>query len=202
MVIDALLWLAKTGAPWRDLPERFGPWRTVVTRRYGWTRSGLWDRILAELRQLADAAGRIDWEMHLIDGTSERAHRCAAGGKGGQSQALGRNRGGGARLGPRFSDVDGRGGGGAQLVRGEQRFQRLALAFPTFGKLAVLAAEGFLQPPQTLHVSRNTVRNHVTTICEKIDVHRRSDAIIWGRERGFVRNYKDKPGRDRPRSSR
>ena len=39
-IIDALLWLAKTGAPWRDLPERFGPWRTVATRFYRWTRSG------------------------------------------------------------------------------------------------------------------------------------------------------------------
>ncbi len=83
MVIDALLWLAKTGAPWRDLPERFGPWRTVATRFFRWTRSGLWERILAELRRLADAAGRIDWEAHMVDGTNVRAHRCAAGGKGG-----------------------------------------------------------------------------------------------------------------------
>jgi transposase len=39
-IIDVLLWLAKTGAPWRDLPERFGPWRTVATRFYRWTHSG------------------------------------------------------------------------------------------------------------------------------------------------------------------
>jgi transposase len=84
-IIDALLWLGKTGAPWRDLPERFGPWRTVATRFYRWTRSGLWDRLLAELRRIADAAGGIDWEVHMVDGTSVRAHRCAAGGKGGGS---------------------------------------------------------------------------------------------------------------------
>ena len=72
-----------TGAPWRDLPERFGPWRTVATRFYRWTRSGLWERLLAELRRMADAAGGIDWEVHMVDGTSVRAHRCAAGGKGG-----------------------------------------------------------------------------------------------------------------------
>jgi transposase len=82
-IIDALLWLDRTGAPWRDLPERFGPWRTVATRFYRWTRSGLWDRILAELRRLADAAGQIDWDAHMVDGTNIRAHRCAAGGKGG-----------------------------------------------------------------------------------------------------------------------
>ena len=82
-IIDALLWLGKTGAPWRDLPERFGPWRTVATRFYRWIRAGLWDRILAELRRVADAAGGIDWEVHMVDGTGVRAHRCAAGGKGG-----------------------------------------------------------------------------------------------------------------------
>jgi transposase len=83
IIIDALFWLGRTGAPWRDLPERFGPWRTVATRFYRWTRSGLWERILAELRRLADAKGRIDWEVHMVDGTSVRAHRCAAGAKGG-----------------------------------------------------------------------------------------------------------------------
>jgi transposase len=84
VVLDALLWLGRTGAPWRDLPGRFGPWRTVATRFYRWTRSGLWERILDELRRLADAAGVIDWEVHMVDGTSVRAHRCAAGGKGGR----------------------------------------------------------------------------------------------------------------------
>jgi transposase len=85
LVLDALLWLGKTGAPWRDLPERFGPWRSVATRFYRWTRSRLWERILAELRCLADAAGGIDWEAHMVDGTSVRAHRCAAGAKGGST---------------------------------------------------------------------------------------------------------------------
>ena len=85
LVVDALLWLGKTGAPWRDLPERFGPWRTVATRFYRWTRIGLWERILAELRRIADAQGGIDWEVHLVDGTSVRAHRCAAGAKGGST---------------------------------------------------------------------------------------------------------------------
>jgi transposase len=54
------------------LPERFGPRRTVATRFYRWTRSGLWDRILAELRRIADAVGGIDWDLHMVDGTSVR----------------------------------------------------------------------------------------------------------------------------------
>jgi transposase len=94
-IIDALLWLAKTGAPWRDLPERFGPWRTVATRFYRWTRSGLWGRLLAGLRRVVDAQGGIDWEVHMVDGTKVRAHRHAAAVGGGQHrQALGRSRGG------------------------------------------------------------------------------------------------------------
>jgi transposase len=82
-VIDAQLWLAKTGAPWRDLPDRFGPWRTIATRFCRWVKAGLWERILTELRSNADAKGNIDWEVPMVDGTNVRAHRCAAGAKGG-----------------------------------------------------------------------------------------------------------------------
>jgi transposase len=94
-IIDALLWLAKTGAPWRDLPDRFGPWRSVATRFYRWTHSDLWDRLLAELRRIMDSRGGVDWEVHMVDATNVRAHRHAAGARSGQHrQALGRSRGG------------------------------------------------------------------------------------------------------------
>ena len=83
VIINAILWLARTGAPWRDLPERFGPWQSVATRFCRWIRSWLWDCILAELRRMADVSNGIDWEVHMIDGTNVRAHRCAAGAKGG-----------------------------------------------------------------------------------------------------------------------
>ncbi len=82
-IVDATLWILRTGAPWRDLPERYGPWRSVATRFYRWTKSGLWERILAALRRIADARGGIDWEVHMVGRTSVRAHRCAADGKGG-----------------------------------------------------------------------------------------------------------------------
>jgi transposase len=70
LVINGILWKLATGAPWRDLPERYGPWSSVYTRFRRWTRA-------------ADAAGRIDWELHFVDGTVVRAHQHAAGGKGG-----------------------------------------------------------------------------------------------------------------------
>lgn len=70
------------------------PWRTAATRLYRWAGTGLWEHILTELRRMADAAGGIDWEVHMVDGTSVRAHRCAAGAKGRLRQSLGRSRGG------------------------------------------------------------------------------------------------------------
>lgn len=82
-VLDALIWLARTGAPWRTLPERFGPWRTIATRFYRWTASGLWGRIMEALLRRADHAGDLDWSRHMIDTTTVRAHQHAAGAKGG-----------------------------------------------------------------------------------------------------------------------
>src|SRR5687767_9573776 len=82
-VINGLLWLDRTGAPWRDIPERSGPWSTLASRFYRWQAQGLWQRILATLQELADAAGLLDWAIHYVDGTVIRAHQHAAGAKGG-----------------------------------------------------------------------------------------------------------------------
>ncbi len=82
-VINGILWLHRTGAPWRDLPERYGPWATVASRFYRWRKAGVWPRILAALQAQADAAGRIDWALHFVDSTVVRAHQHAAGAKGG-----------------------------------------------------------------------------------------------------------------------
>ena len=81
--LHGLRWIDRTGAPWRALPERYGPWSTVATRFYRWCKSGLWDRILAALQTEADAAGALDWETHYVDGAVIRAHQHAAGAKGG-----------------------------------------------------------------------------------------------------------------------
>ena len=82
-VVNALLWKLATGAPWRDLPERYGPWASVYTRFRRWTQAGVWDRILAAVQRQAEAAGRIDWSIQFVDGTVVRAHQHAAGGKRG-----------------------------------------------------------------------------------------------------------------------
>ncbi len=82
-IINGMLWIARTGAPWRDLPERYGAVGTISRRFYRWRKAGIWDRILAALQQQADADGHLDWEVHFVDGTSVRAHQHAAGAKKG-----------------------------------------------------------------------------------------------------------------------
>ncbi len=79
LIVNAILWVNRTGAPWRDLPDEYGPWQTVATRFYRWRRAGIWDRILAALQEEADAAGDLDWHLHHVDGTIIRAHQHAAG---------------------------------------------------------------------------------------------------------------------------
>jgi putative transposase len=77
LFIDAVLWLARTGAPWRDLPASFGLWNTVFQRYDRWARKGRWERIFEAL------SDDPDFEYIMIDSTIVRAHQHAAGGKGG-----------------------------------------------------------------------------------------------------------------------
>ena len=79
-MLNGILWILRTGAPWRDLPERFGPWQTVYDHFCRWRRQGLFDRILQTLQIKLDANGRIDWDLWCVDGTTVRATRAAAGG--------------------------------------------------------------------------------------------------------------------------
>jgi transposase len=82
-ILNGILWKLATGAPWRDLPERYGPWQSVYTRFWRWTQAGIWDQLFASIQQQADAAHEIDWALHFVDGTVIRAHQHAAGAKGG-----------------------------------------------------------------------------------------------------------------------
>ena len=81
-IINGILWVLRTGAPWRDLPECYGPWRTIASRFYRWRRDGLWDRLLMTAQQQANIQGKVNWELHYVDGTMVRAHQHAAGARG------------------------------------------------------------------------------------------------------------------------
>ncbi len=82
-IINGILWIDKTGAFWRDLPERYGPWQSVASRFYRWRKAGIWDRILAELQKDANADGEVVWTIQFVDSSIVRAHQHAAGAKRG-----------------------------------------------------------------------------------------------------------------------
>jgi putative transposase len=75
--VEAVLWVARTGSPWRDLPEVFGNWNSVWRRFDRWSERGVWHRIFATL------SDDPDFEYLIIDSTIVRAHQHAAGAKGG-----------------------------------------------------------------------------------------------------------------------
>lgn len=81
-MINAILWKLRTGAPWRDLPERYGPWKTAHERLRMWTADGTWDRILAQVVVKDDSLGSLEENVEFVisvDSTSVRAHQHAAG---------------------------------------------------------------------------------------------------------------------------
>jgi len=83
MVVDGILWILRTGAPWRDLPEEFGKWGTVYDLFSTWNTDGTLDEILHRLQAAHVDADQIDQELWCVDGTNVRAARCAAGAKKG-----------------------------------------------------------------------------------------------------------------------
>ena len=85
LFLDAVLWIVRTGAPWRDLPERFGEWNSVFQRFNRWAKRGVWQRVF-------DALQEPDLEWVMLDATIIRAHVHAAGArkKVGISSSVGR----------------------------------------------------------------------------------------------------------------
>jgi transposase len=86
-VINGILWRLRTGAPWRDLPERYGPWQTCYDRLVRWRRAGVWERIFQTLLGQADAQGHVEWSVISVDSTVVRAHQHAAGARRTPAQA-------------------------------------------------------------------------------------------------------------------
>src|SRR3954466_3396365 len=76
-MVNGMIWVLKSGAPWRDLPERYGKVGTVSSRFYRWVKAGVWQQVLDALRQQADEAGQVNWDLHMLDATIVRAHQHA-----------------------------------------------------------------------------------------------------------------------------
>ena len=81
-VLNGIVWKIRSGAPWRDVPSRYGSWQSVYTRFRRWALDGTFGRMLAAVHADADAAGDIDW-LVSVDSTIVRAHQTATGVKGG-----------------------------------------------------------------------------------------------------------------------
>lgn len=79
LIINGMFLVLCSGAPWRDLPERYGPWKTVYNRFNRWSKSGLINIIFNRLLSLLDANGLVDWSATALDGSNIRALKCAAG---------------------------------------------------------------------------------------------------------------------------
>ena len=77
MMVEGMLWKLRTGAPWRDLPGDFGPWESVYTRFSRWCKSGVWRKVLAELKRDGDQ----DCEWLMIDSSPIKVHQHAHGAK-------------------------------------------------------------------------------------------------------------------------
>lgn len=79
-MVNAMLWILRTGAPWRDMPGHYPPWRSVYTRFSRWSKQGVWQRVLVALAEDANTEG------YQLDSSSVRAHQDAHGAqKGGAS---------------------------------------------------------------------------------------------------------------------
>lgn len=79
LFIDAVLWIARTGSPWRDLPDECGNWNSIFQRFRRWAKKGVWESLFKALVE------DPDFEYVIIDSTIVRAHQHAAGAKGGLS---------------------------------------------------------------------------------------------------------------------
>lgn len=76
---NGVMWRIRTGSPWRDLPERYGPWSTVAGRFRAWARQGVFQRLMDGLIAEAAARGQVDLTLVSVDSTVARAHQDAAG---------------------------------------------------------------------------------------------------------------------------
>ncbi|MGX1626859.1 IS5 family transposase [Streptomyces albidoflavus] len=84
-VLNGILWKLSTGAAWRDLPERYGPWKTLYERFRRRSADGTWNRLLAHVQHHSDAVGEVDGSIVCVDSTVVQAHQHAAGARKGGS---------------------------------------------------------------------------------------------------------------------
>lgn len=80
-ILNGIFWILCSGSPWRDLPEKYGPWQTIYDRFRKWQQQGVFERILKKLRLRLQQDGYLDLNSWFVDSTVNRAHKAAAGAK-------------------------------------------------------------------------------------------------------------------------
>ncbi|WP_198153017.1 IS5 family transposase [Pseudofrankia sp. DC12] len=208
-LIDGIRWRTRTGTPWRDVPDRYGHWRTVYGLFRDWQRDGTWKKILTELQARADAEGLITWDVS-VDSTVARAHQHAAGASkkdlqrespGGvetepADHGLGRSRGGfttkihlAVEQGQRPLSLlitGGQRGDSPQFaaVLAAIRVPRVGAGRPRTTPDRVLADKAYSSKANRAHLRRRGIR---CTIPEKVDqaAHRRNRGPRGGRPPTF-----------------
>jgi transposase len=84
-VMNGILWRLRSGAPWPEIPERYGPWQTCYDRFVRWRGDGTWEELLSRAQTHSDAVGEVEWEVS-VDSSVSRAHQHAAGARRERSQ--------------------------------------------------------------------------------------------------------------------
>lgn len=80
-IFNGILWVLFSGASWRDVPERYGPWQTVYDLYSKWKKDETIEKVLSHLQMKLDKQGLLDYSKWMVDSTTSRAHKSAAGGK-------------------------------------------------------------------------------------------------------------------------
>ncbi|MBZ4320159.1 IS5 family transposase [Streptomyces huiliensis] len=214
MVINGILFRQRTGIPWRDLPSRFGKWKTCHDRHRRWSADGTWEKVLRAVQADADAEGRIDWSVVSVDSTVCRVHQHAAGARHWparipgrrrppawhrEDEAIGRSRGGLTTKIHLASDggcrplavliTPGQWGDAPQLIPVLDRIRvpRLAGGHPRKRPDHVCGDKAYSSRRNRRYLRRRQIRH---TIPERRDqqAHRRGRGSAGGRPTGFNRD--------------
>lgn len=193
-MMEAMIYRVRIGCPWRDLPEVFGPWKSVYTRWRRWNHSGLWEAVLDWLRSAAEG------QLRHLDATYIKLHQDATNPAGGQClQAIGRTKGG---LNTKLTAlVDGRGRALQLRVDAGPRsdFQIAEAITPPYGK-RVIADKGYDSDKLREHFATGGARTVIPARknrSEKVSLHRG-----WYRLRHRVENFFQRMKRFRAISTR
>jgi transposase len=209
-LIDGVRWRVRVGAPWRDVPERYGPWQSIYTFFRRWQLAGVWAMLITALQARADARGLITWDVS-VDSTIVRAHQHAAGARRDhpvpgepEDHALGRSRGGwttklhlACEQGRRLMALvltGGQRGDGPQFITVLERIRvpRTGLGRPRTRPDRVLADKAYASRANRAYLRRRRIRGTIPVKADQA-ANRRKRGRRGGREYAFDRElYKQR----------